>query len=625
MAENRHRPGRTLLVLFLAILAAIGALVVGRATHATGAAFTPNLALDLQGGTQLILTPRNTASGARDITQDDMREAIDIIRNRVDASGVSEAEITSLGNNNISVALPGNPSQDTLNLVRSSAIMRFRPVIMSGNPAPISPQAVASAEASASRASASGSPGAAPSPTATESVEQVAKRLADTDGNGTLSTSTASKPTDHSDTAWVSERLYYDFLVRDCSSAKARAQGSSDDPNKPIVACSADGTEKFILGPADVEGTHLTSATAGMETNSAGQSTGKWAVNLELDRTGADQFAQTSRRLYALQSSDQTRNRFAMVLDGNVISAPSMNAQITDGRAQITGNFTAASSKSLANQLSFGSLPLNFEVQSEQRISATLGSDQLQKGIWAGIAGLVLVVLYLAWHYHALACLSAGSLFVAAGITYLVITILSWTMGYRLSLPGVAGLIVSVGITADSFIVYFERIRDEVRDGHGLEVAVEQGWRRARRTIVVSDAVNLVAAAILYLLAVGGVQGFAFTLGITTLVDLVVIFMFTHPMMEVLIRIPFFGEGHRWSGLDPEHLGAKSSAIYVGRLRTRAAAANDAVHPAKSLAERRFEERHGVSVAAAQASWEHPHDQDPDVQDAPDDQAKEQR
>ena len=318
--------------------------------------------------------------------------------------------------------------------------------------------------------------------------------------------------------------------------------------------------------------------------NSQGHSTGEWGVDLTFNAEGTKQFAEASKRLYDLRNDTQSgknygkpdRNHFAVVLDGQVITAPSMNAEIPTGTAQITGSFTAKSAAALANQLSFGSLPLNFEVQSEQQISATLGSEHLEKGLWAGLIGLVLVVLYMIWQYRGLAIISAGSLVVAGCLTYLVITVLSWAVGYRLSLAGIAGLIVSVGVTADSFIVYFERIRDEVRDGRPLSAAVDEGWDRAKRTILVSDAVNLVAAVVLYILAVGGVQGFAFTLGVTTVVDLIVIFLFTHPMMELLIRTEFFGGGHKLSGLDPEHLGARSAVTYAGRGRVVVSGAGSA-------------------------------------------------
>lgn len=198
--------------------------------------------------------------------------------------------------------------------------------------------------------------------------------------------------------------------------------------------------------------------------------------------------------------------------------------------------------------------------------------------------------------YRALALVAAASLTVAALITYLMITLLGWTTGYRLSLAGVAGLIVAIGITADSFIVYFERIRDEVREGRSLEDAVEFGWSRARRTIIVSDAVNLLAATVLYFLAVGGVRGFAFTLGLTTVVDLAVVVLFTHPMMQLLIRTRFFGQGHRFSGLDPERLGA-SAMTYRGRGSVR-------VRPAEAgpltIAERRAREKEAARVSAGQ-------------------------
>lgn len=552
MAKQAHHPGRTLVTLVVATAIAIGALVTGHFTQ--GAGFTPKLALDLEGGTQIILTPRlEEGAESRAVTSEDMNEAIAIIRQRVDASGVAEAEISTLGANNIVVAIPGETDDEILDLVRTSATMRFRPVLQVGDPSPIDPSMLTSQ-----------------SPQSDDlqglSAEDIAIMLADTDGDGVISEEVVTTPENNSDPAWITEALYRDFLVLDCTDPASLTGERVDDPALPLVTCGVEGDSKYLLGPVDVEGTHLKSATAGVETNAAGQSTGQYAVSLELDSEGTTLFAESSQRLYDMVDTDPVRNRFAVVLDGNVIMAPSMNAPIMDGRASITGNFTAAEAQQLANQLQFGSLPLNFEVQSEQQISATLGSDHLEKGLWAGLIGLILVIAYMAWQYRGLALLSAGSLLVAAFLTYLVITILSWTMGYRLSLPGVAGLIIAVGITADSFIVYFERIRDEVRDGRPLQVAVEEGWSRAKRTLIISDSVNLVAAIVLYVLAVGGVQGFAFTLGVTTVIDLLVVFMFTHPMLSLMTRTRFYGEGHRWSGLDPQHLGAADGFTYRGRL-----------------------------------------------------------
>lgn len=593
MSTRKRRPVRSLVTLIVAMVVASAGLVIGNVTK--GTSLVPSLALDLQGGTQLILTPKSTEEGDRAITEDDITQAISIIRNRIDASGVAESEITSMGSDNIVVSIPGTPSQETLDLIRSSSQMNFRPVLRIGL-ATQNVAAASTAEASGKDSAQSAQSGddtqsateqasddGAQSADGAQSVQQVstaldeesAMRVADLNQDGVLSDQPNSTPANGTDLAWITEQVLYDFSVLDCTNPEARQQteGAAD---KPYAACDSDGQLKYILGPVSVAGSNLSNATAGQVTNSTGQATGQWGVDLQFDSEGTKAFADSSKLLYSYKDSDAEgksffdspdRNHFAVVLDGSVITAPSMNAVISDGRAQITGNFTAKSATALANQLSFGSLPLNFEVQSEQRISATLGSDHLQKGMVAGAIGFLLVILYLIWQYRGLALISAGSLFVAAALTYIVIALLSATMGYRLSLAGVAGLIMAVGVTADSFIVYFERVRDEVRDGRPLAAAVDEGWDRAKRTILVSDAVNLVAAIVLYLLAVGGVQGFAFTLGVTTVIDIAVIFLFTHPMMELLIRTKFFGEGHRLSGLDPEHLGAKNSLIYAGRGR----------------------------------------------------------
>ncbi len=580
MAEKKNNPWRALITLVVMIAVGAGALV---GLHFTKeASYAPKLALDLEGGTQVILTPRlqEGAAATATIDQDAMNEAINIIRQRIDASGVAEAEISTLGQDNIVVAIPGKADDQTLDLIRTSANMRLRPVLEVGGPAPLGePASAQSGELTEEEEAYAGM-----------TAEEYAQAVSDVDGDGVLSKSPTTDPTDASDPVWVTEQVLYDFLTLDCTSDSALLQDEVDDPELPLAACSAEGDAKYILGPVEIEGIHVAGASSGMIYSQTGQSTGQVGVNIEFDKEGAEIFRDVSTRLYALQGEDETRNRFAFVLDGNVITAPSMNAVIPDGNAQISGNFTANSAATLANQLSFGSLPLNFEVQSEQEISATLGTHHLQTGIFAGLIGLLLVVLWMIWQYRGLSIVSAGSLLVAAIITYLAITLLSWTIGYRLSLPGVTGLIIAIGITADSFIVYFERIRDEVRDGVPLSSAVEGGWRRARRTILISDAVNLVAATVLYVLAVGGVQGFAFTLGLTTIVDLIVIFMFTHPIMGLLMRTRFFGEGHKWSGLDPEHLGAKSGAVYAGRGTVRhvpEAAAKSSSKPGGSIAERR--------------------------------------
>ena len=632
MASHKRRPVRALVTLTVAILAACAALAIGH--FVKGVSPYPDLALDLKGGTQLILTPTPTSEGQREITEEDITQAISIIRNRIDASGVSESEISSMGSSNIMVSIPGTPSQEQLDLIRSSSQMNFRPVLRIGpaqdtlrnqqQPQVDNPQSGEQSGAQSGEQSGAQSgeqSGAAAADTAQSGVhstvldEATARGAADRDGDGVLSDTPAKTPENASDLAWETEQVMYDFLTLDCSASAdvKRVEGPAD---KPYAACDDSGQIKYILGPVAVPGSDLTSATAAIARNNNGQSTGQWIVSLQFNHDGAEKFKDTSTILYGYHDSDPQgssfrgspdRNSFAVVLDGTVITAPTMQAIITNGEAQISGNFTAQSATALANQLQFGSLPLNFEVESEQQISATIGTDHLTIGLWAALIGFLLVIFYLIWQYRGLAIISAGSLVIASVITYLVITLLSWAMGYRLSLAGVAGLIMAIGVTTDSFIVYFERVRDEVRDGRPLRAAVEEGWDRAKRTILVSDAVNLVAAVVLYLLAVGGVQGFAFTLGITTVIDIAVIFLFTHPMMELLIRTRFFGEGHKLSGLDPEHLGAKNSLVYAGRgrvvVRGESATTKDKDDEAGdglSIAER----RRAARLAAAKAEEE---------------------
>ena len=631
-SKQRKRPGRRLLMFILVIIIGFGALVAGTMRHK--ASLTPGLALDLEGGTQIILTP--TTSDGSAISDEDVEQAIEVIRQRVDASGVSEAQISRQGGQNIVVSLPGKPSQATLELVRTSAVMYFRPVlrilpgsaqqaaknIASQNPsgaatsaptgqptaqAEAQPDSGASGEATQAAEDSAGTeegssesdqPTATPAPSAQPTAqstaqprtpEEIAKQLADVNQDGVISSDPLPATSkDNSSDSWITEKLLYDGYMTDCSDPK-NLTGQTQDPKVAVISCSKDaGSQQhgaYILGPADITGTELKSANSGLETDSRGQTTNKWVVSLAFNPDGTKKFSELSKRLLAYRDqasaagaqgaqnpqaqNNQDKAQFAIVLDGLTIMASGFNqdvhSPITDGRVQITGNFNQNQANTLANQLSFGSLPLSFTVQSEQQISATLGTEQLRNGLIAGLIGFGLIILYLAWQYRGLAVVAVASLAVAAAGTYLVIAALSATMGYRLSLAGVAGLIISIGITVDSFIIYFERVRDEVRQGRTLRTAIDEGWKHARRTILVSDAVNLVAAIVLYFLAVGGVQGFAFTLGVTTCVDLAIIIFFTHPFMEWIIRFRFFGEGHQLSGLDPEHLGATSSTYGKGR------------------------------------------------------------
>lgn len=548
---RRRHPARILLTLAVLVVAVFGTVFAG--TKWSDASWTPKLALDLEGGTQLILAP--VAEDQSSVTQETINQAIEVIRQRVDSSGVAEAEITSQGGSNIVVALPGRPSEDTLDLVRTSAQMEFRPVLTYAGPEPTATDTPTDAPTDGATA--------APTDAATDAAAHAATEPAEEPSDEP----TKAAPDSPSDAAYyITPAVQARFDELDCTKPENLTGGQSGDPDKALVTCDPAGTVKYVLGPVEIEGSHIANATSGLQVNSQGAVTNTWVVNLEFDGEGTKTFAQVTERLQGLTSP---QNQFGIVLDGLVISAPGLNPGviISDGKAEISGSFTRDSATALANQLKFGALPLSFTVQSEEQISATLGSEQLEKGLIAGLIGLLLVVVYSLFQYRALGLVTVASLIIAAVLTYGTITLLSWTQGYRLSLPGVAGLIVAIGITADSFIVYFERIRDELREGRTLVAAVDRGWERARRTILASDAVNFLAAIVLYFLAVGSVRGFAFTLGLTTLLDLLIVFTFTHPVMLLLARTRFFGSGHPLSGLDPRRLGAPDATRYVGRGR----------------------------------------------------------
>lgn len=542
---------RSLTWLMVIIVGLISLNAVGVITG--GGSWTPKLALDLEGGTQIILAPR--LESGQTVSQEQLDQAVAIIRQRIDASGVSESEISTQGAQNIVVSIPGVPDDETISRIEASAKLEFRPVIFADAAATSATDATDGTETPAP------TDGSTPTPTPT------------------LATTSTAAPTDASDPNWVSPALFDEYLNFDCASV-IEAVTNVAPADEPLITCDVNGVEKYILGPVEVAGETIADASAGLITNSQGVSTGQWGVFISFDETGTTQFADVTTRLFGFPTTD-VRNRFAIVLDGSVISAPTTNAIISDGNPQISGSFTQESAQTLADQLKFGALPIGFEVQSRDTISATLGSSQLQSGLLAGLIGLILVVIYSLIQYRALGTVTIASLMIAALITYLFILLLSWRAGYRLSLAGVAGLIVAIGITADSFIVYFERIRDELRDGRGLESAVEAGWKRALRTIVASDAVNFLAAAILFILAVGNVKGFALTLGLTTVVDLIVVSLFTHPVLQLMARTKFFGNGHPLSGLDPTALGA----VYRGRAQFRAPVAVSETKKASSSRE----------------------------------------
>jgi preprotein translocase subunit SecD len=315
------------------------------------------------------------------------------------------------------------------------------------------------------------------------------------------------------------------------------------------------------LAPAEVLGRQITKASALLDPQGASG----WYVTLDFDGEGTTKFGAMTTRLTSLPSP---QNQAAIVLDGLVYSAPRINEPINTGTAQITGNFTQLEAQDLSNVLKYGALPLTFDRGEVQQVSPSLGADQLRGGLIAGVLGLFLVIAYSMLYYRGLGLVSVGSLLVASAIAFLSILLLGELIGFTLTLAGIAGVIVAIGITADSFIVYFERIRDEVREGKSLKSAVETGWLRARRTVIVADAVSMIAAIMLYFFAVGGVRGFAFTLGLTTIIDLIVVFFFTKPLITVLARFNFFSEGHPLSGFSAKSLGiVKKEVAQTGEVK----------------------------------------------------------
>ena len=491
--KSPARSGRSLVILAVILL---GLIVT---TFVQGASAV-RLGLDLRGGTSVTLQPR-ASNDSNKITSESIDQAVSIIRQRVNSLGVAESEVTAQGsgtNRQIVISVPGDSGRRVVDLVGQTAELRFRQV------------------------------------------------LAETAGIASpTDTSTAATPE-----AGVTDELNNRFAALDCTIAANLEGTGADSPAETIVACSRDGGAKYILGPAEVLGQQVSSAEAGYDP-SQGLA---WYVSLAFNREGTKAFGAITTRVTSLQSP---LNQVAIVLDGLVVSAPRINEPIPSGNAQITGSFSQVEAQDLANVLKYGALPLAFDRGEVQQVSPTLGADQLNAGLLAGFLGLGLVVIYSLLYYRGLGLVTVGSLAIAGALVYLLFLVLGETIGFTLTLAGIAGAIVAIGVTADSFIVFFERIRDEAREGRSLRSAVESGWSKARHTILVADAVSLIAAVLLYFFAVGGVRGFAFTLGLTTLVDLIVVFLFTKPIVTVLAGVNFFSSGHRLSGLSPKSIGMK--------------------------------------------------------------------
>jgi preprotein translocase subunit SecD len=589
------RPGRLLLTLAVLIVVLLVGVLAGSTFQPSNwhKRFKVGLGLDLSSGTIVTLKaqyPRGTSSSSLSA---DMSTAVSIMNSRVNGAGFNGATVVPQGNDLINVTVPGKSVQQVANLVGTTAQLRFRQVLLtasnyatssspsstpSATPTPTptptpskTPKAKASATPSKS-SSALGAPAAGG-----HGLSVSARRLPDAAASATPTASptpspspsaqklaTTTDPSAQGQASLLTAATKAEFDRLNCADSNWRTQiygtnpNNWDNPSIQTVACYQG--VKYALDKSTVTGEML--KIGGSSTSL--QTDGDWWVNLTFNGTGTKAFGALSTKMYdnyfdaSTSQPSSELDYFAIVLDGSPVAVPYMAAVLDTGTAQIQGTFTQGQASNLANVLNYGALPLTFVPQQAQSISAQLGSSYLHAGLLAGLVGLLLVVGYAFLYYRGLGLVAVSSLAIAALLSYLAVVLLSLYESFALSLSGIAGLIVAVGITADSFVVFFERLRDEVRDGKSLRTAVERGWRRARRTILVSDTVSFIAAAVLYKFAVTDVQNFAFTLGLTTLVDVVVVFLFTKPMITLLARTEFYGGGHRLSGLDPARLGARS-------------------------------------------------------------------
>lgn len=552
---GQGKPGRTLALMLIVMAALVGGMFWSGET-------TPRLGIDLAGGTTITLKAEAEPGKESAVNETNMATAVGIIERRVNGLGVSEAEVQTQGKENIIVNIPkGTDSEQAQKQVGTTAQLFFRPVLNVAPAGPATPEPAGSPSASpsgkpADKATDGKDKATAPSSSPTTQGRAVTEALKapspSPSGAPADQPKAPENPVPTPSGAAANPELEKQFAALNCLDPKARANaGKGAQPEQATVACgknSVGGWEKYLLGPAEVDGKDVDDAKGVLDPQR-----GIWIVQMDFTGAGSKKFAKITGKL---SQQPSPMNQFAIVLDGEVVSAPQVN-QTLSASAEISGSFDQQSAQDLGNILSYGALPLSFDQQSVTTVTAALGGEQLKAGLIAGAIGLALVVIYLVVYYRGLSIVALLSLLASAILTYALMSLLGPAIGFALNLPAVCGAIVAIGITADSFIVYFERIRDEIREGRTLRPAVERAWPRARRTILVSDFVSFLAAAVLFIVTVGKVQGFAFTLGLTTLLDVVVVFFFTKPLMTLLARTKFFASGHPWSGLDPKRLGAK--------------------------------------------------------------------
>jgi preprotein translocase subunit SecD len=576
----------------------------------------PKLGLDLQGGAQVILKAQT--QGGKVPTKAAMNQARQIITDRVNGRGVSSAEVLTQGSDRIVVSIPGKGVED-LKDVGSTALLEFRPAVLDAvavapatTPAPSgsttpsgtakpsttpTPSTTAKPSGSAStsasphgrvvpRAAGSTTPAPASTPASSPAPSATPSSSAPAADTGELidqwkNLGFAPPTTNAAFTALTpaQQQQVQAFVAAWPCDDKTKAL---DVPEKPLISCDEGNTVKYLLGPVIVRGTEIKSADAVAPGSQQGQL--GWTVSLSLKPTGQTAWANYTSKHNEKSTPGDIANKVAFTLDSKVVEASNVSETI-NGDTTISGAFTAKTAGNLANSLKYGALPLSFTELTNSTVSPTLGVDQLKAGLLAGGIGLVLVIIYSLIYYRALGLVTIASLAVSGGLTYAMLVILGKQIGFTLTLAGIAGFIVAVGITADSFVVFFERIKDEVHEGRTARVAIPRAWERSRRTIISADTVSLLAAVTLYYFAAGEVRGFAFTLGLSTLLDLVVVFLFTHPLVSLFSRSAAFGSA-RFTGLNHVRQGGIALATAGGdgaSVNVERAAAETGVKQAKGF------------------------------------------
>jgi preprotein translocase subunit SecD len=583
------RPGRQLAVLgILFVILYLMVFFAGTGGMSWKERLEPKLGLDLVGGTRVTLEA--TSINGELPSAEALEQARQIIEDRVNSRGVSEAEVVVEGDRNIVISLPGENAN--LNDIGSAAELRFRKIlkVTDGSGATAAPTAGATPSATPTpsgspspsdgaavtpSASAGGQGGMAPTPTPTatpsatpsasvgaagkpQTIEELRAAVRQKVGEEAWSAASGlTSPPDLSQDAQLAEKLkpfgelsgrevavlepqmQFNVPTITCAQLDERPPASIKDPNQQAVACEAG--MKYLLDVAKVLGTDVNDANAVLS------QTNQWVVSLDFTSEGQEKWTALTREAFnneggACEASalgDENRCRVAVVLDNTVISSPQIQA-VLSGASQIEGNFTAATAHELASQLRYGALPVTFEQQEEQTVSPTLGSSHLRAGLLAAAIGMALVVTYAFFYYRLLGTVIFLSLALSGLLVYGALVVLGRQIGFTLTLAGIAGFIVSLGVAADSFVIYFERLKDEIRDGRSPRSAVPRAWTRARRTIISANVVSILAAVVLYLVSVGTVKGFAFALGLATILDLVVVFLFRHPIMAMFARTRAF-------------------------------------------------------------------------------------